>query len=229
MYGVTINGVHCTEYDLKLTSVSNPFPAVKAAAVEIPGADGTLDLTEIYGQPKFANRTLTMTFADVRGYFTRYPDQSFAAWKMHGKKVPIVLDEDPDFYYMGRISFGEWVQTGAAGELTVTADCDPFKYEKIMSDKDWLWDPFCFETGVARGYGNLLVNGSLAFDAFGCRMTVVPDFVCSKAMQVTFKNKTYSLAPGHNTIYDIALEDGFNRLVFTGYGTVSIVFRGAQL
>lgn len=229
MYGVTINGVHCTEYNLVLTSVNNPFPAVKAATVEIPGADGVLDLTEIYGQPKFKNRTLTMRFAGLRGYFKRFQDQSYAAWQWHGEKVPIIFDEDPDYFYLGRLSFGEWAQTGAAGELTVTADCDPFKYEIQMSDDDWLWDPFCFEDGVIRGYKNLQVNGELEVVVAGCRMTIVPTITCTASMQLGFENVFYRLNVGKNTIYDIALKNGANIFKFKGNGHVTISYRGARL
>lgn len=229
MYGVTINGVHCTEYNLVLTAVNNPFPTVKAATVEIPGADGALDLTEIFGQPKFNNRTLTLTFSDLRGYHTRYDDQTMAAWAMHGKKVPIVLDEDPDYFYLGRISFNEWTQTAASGDLVVTCDCDPFKYEFAMSDEEWLWDPFNFETGVIRGYGDIMIHGTKTVVVAGCRKTIVPTIVCTEPMQVVFNGKTYSLSAGQNIVYDIALQDGENELIFNGNGIISVVFRGARL
>lgn len=229
MYGVTINGTHCTALNLILTNVNNPFPDVKTATVEIPGANGVLDLTEIFGQPKFTNRTLTMKFAGLRGYFNRYTDQSYAAWQLHGKKVPIIFDEDPNYFYLGRLSFEEWAQTGAAGDLTVSADCDPFKYEIITSADDWLWDPFNFEVGIIRGYGNLNVNGITYLNVVGCRMTVIPDFICSAPMSLVFKGIVYNLAAGKNTIYDIALEDGVYQMAFDGHGTVTVLFRGGML
>jgi hypothetical protein len=48
---------------------------------------------------------------------------------LHGKKMSIILDDDPDWYYIGRISVSEWKADRNIGKLTIDCDCEPYKYK----------------------------------------------------------------------------------------------------
>ena len=48
-------------------------------------------------------------------------------------------------------------------------------------------------------------------------------------MSVKLNNKTYNLNVGENIMYDMPLKEGYNILIFTGNGTVSIDYRGGSL
>lgn len=52
-----------TDWGLKLESMSISFPEAKTDQVDIPGANGLLDLSEVNGQICYKNRTLTLNFS----------------------------------------------------------------------------------------------------------------------------------------------------------------------
>lgn len=231
MLGCTFDGINLEEeYGMILKNVNNPFPEQKTITVEIPGADGIADLTDLFLPHRFTTRTLTLTFANIDGYAGRYPTQSFLANAFHGKKVKIVLLEEPEFYYIGRVSFDEWKITGnASAEIVATAICDPYKYEAASSLEDWEWDPFNFNNGIIREYGNITVYGSYTLVIPGRRKAVVPTITVSAPMTVTYQGTVYNLSAGDNILYQIALGAGENTLIFTGTGTVSVDYQGGSL
>lgn len=230
MYGVTLGGYHSLkDLGLVLQTVNMPMPAPKVSVIDLPGADGMIDLTEAFGTVKLNNRIISMVFSDMKPYWYRYGDQGWISNLLHGKKVQIIFDEDPDYYYLGRLTFGEFLPAGATRTVTVTADCDPYKYELALSDEEWLWDPFNFETGVIRECGNIIVNGSETVIVPGGQQNTIPTIITDSDMDVTFNGNTYDLTAGENKNYNIVLLPGENELTFTGTGTVSIRFRGTSL
>lgn len=54
--------------------------------------------------------------------------------------------------------------------MTLKFECDPYKYELTATDEDWLWDPFDFEEGVIKEYGNQNVDGTLVLTVIGSPM-----------------------------------------------------------
>lgn len=230
MLGVTLGDYHSADdLGLILQTVNMPLPIPKASVVDLPGADGVIDLTEAFGTVKMQNRLITMTFTDASLYHHRYGVQGYAANLLHGQKVQIIFDEDPYYYYYGRLTFGEFAVTGATRTITVTADCDPYKYEIYTTDEDWLWDPFNFYTGVIRDYGDITVDGSETVTVIGGQQSTVPTITVDADMTVEFDGSTYDLTEGDNINYNIVLEPGENELTFTGTGIVSISFRGTSL
>lgn len=230
MLGVTLGGYHSKEdLGLILQTVNMPLPLPKTAMVEVPGADGALDLTETFGYVKLQSRLITMTFTDMALYNHRYGNQGYISDLLHGKKVQIIFDEDPNYFYYGRLTIGEFLPTGATRTVTITADCNPYKYELWMSDEPWLWDPFNFETGVIREYTGITVSGTETVTVAGGQQNTIPTIITDAAMTVTFNGNTYNLSAGENKLYDIVLVAGNNTLTFTGTGTVAISFRGTTL
>lgn len=47
---------------------------------------------------------------------------------LHGQKLRIILDDDPDCYYIGRLTVSEWKADRLIGTLTIDCDCEPYKY-----------------------------------------------------------------------------------------------------
>ena len=56
-FGLTIDGKHTTEYGLKMLSMYIPQPAVKTNLISVPGASGSIDLSEVTGQRCYENRS----------------------------------------------------------------------------------------------------------------------------------------------------------------------------
>ena len=203
-----------------------PPAKIKRRYVDIPAADGGIDLSELpQGFTVFENRTGTFPFVVVeRSRFDSALTAITAA--LHGKMAYIIKDEEPNFRYRGRVSVNGLDADSLRGIITVEADLEPFKYELASTTEDWLWDPFNFETGVIREYGNISVNGTKAVTVISSPAGGVPTITASAAMTVTYNGETYNLASGSNVIDDIYFPRGVESvtLTFNGTGTVGIDF-----
>lgn len=236
MYGVTFGEKHSYR-NWKLITKSRPkigSPSPKTNYIDIPEADGKLDLTEsLTGEVKFENRKITFEFTVIEArerWTTIYSD---IMNYLHGKKVRLILDEDPNHYYWGRFEIDEWKSDKRTSVLAITGDVDPYKYDMMSSLEDWLWDSFNFETDVIREYKDLVVDGTLDFTVYGSRMSYVPSFIVNstdgQGMTVRYNGTTYNLQDGTNRVVNIVIKDGSSTLHFTGHGTVSIDYKGGSL
>jgi len=48
---------------------------------------------------------------------------------LHGKKERIVLDDDPLFYWIGRLHVSKFTNEKNIGIVSIEADCEPYKYK----------------------------------------------------------------------------------------------------
>lgn len=130
MKGITFGPYHSyNDFGLILGSKKVAAPKVKTVKIEIEGADSALDLTEYFGEPKYSNRELSFDFS------TTVPQSQFMSLfstiqnALHGQKMNIILDDDPEWYYTGRISVSEWKADKRIGKLSIDCDCEPFKHK----------------------------------------------------------------------------------------------------
>lgn len=217
------------DWGLKLLNLFVGFPDAKINQLDIPGADGLLDLTQSMGPVRYGNRELKLIF-DITGDPGKWHAiASTVAGHLHGRRLKVILDSDPGYYYMGRLSISSEKSNYLMNRVTVTGDMEPYKYELQSSLEDWLWDPFDFTSGIIRNYKNLRVEGSLTVTIPGRQMAVVPTITASTAMTVAFRGGKHMLRAGEQKIYAITITEGDHDLIFTGYGTVSIDYRGGIL
>lgn len=227
--GITIGEKHTyRDWGLMWATVSVPMPDARTKTVEVPGANGVLDLTEaINGAVCYANRSITLTFTvncDMEAWHVLY---ARIASYCHGKRLKVTLDTDPSYYYEGRITVQSTKDNNVYGDLTITVDADPLKYEVVSAAEEWLWDPFNFDVGVIRVYKDLAVPCSV--DVIGTFAPVVPVITCSTALTLKLNGETYQLKQGANENPDIIVMPGENKMEFSGSGTFSIDFRGCSL
>lgn len=218
-----------TDWGLKLESMSVSFPEAKTGQVDIPGANGLLDLSEVNGQICYKNRTLTLNFSLLDDYTEWHDLSSKIARALHGKVVKCILPDDPNYYYEGRFSLQSTKNSDVLADFVFSGDVQPFKMERYTAAENWLWDLFSFENGIVRGYSEISVSGSLTLEVIGSDMPIVPEITCSAAMNVEIGGQVFELVEGVNKNYDIVLGSGRNMMKFTGNGTVSIDFRGGVL
>ena len=143
--------------------------------------------------------------------------------------MKIVCDDDPAFYYIGRVSVDNWNSDGRVGKLVIKCTVEPFKYDIVSSDVDWEWDLFDFEQGIINETGELIVDGTRDVTLVCRRKRMFPTFIASADMSVIFEGITYNLKAGSQKVYDIFLCEGKNKLTFMGKGTVSINYIGGSL
>lgn len=231
MIGVTIGEKHSyNDWGLILSSQTISPPTPQINMVSVPMRDGSIDITEtLSGDVKYEDRTLTFTFTVIDARNTWSSKVSEIQNYIHGKRMRIVCDDDPGFYYVGRVSVNEWNSEKSVGKLVVECTVEPFKYDVASSSVDWEWDIFDFEEGIINETGQLIVDGSITITLICRRKRMFPTFIASCAMTVTFDGETYNLKAGSQKVYDIFLCEGENQLTFSGSGTVSIDYIGGSL
>lgn len=131
MKGVKFGGIHSyNEWGLILSEKEIKSPKPKTTEIEIEGSDGVLDYTEFFGGVKYENRSLSFTFRKANiapaDFLALYSEVQNA---LHGKKMQVILDDDPEFYYYGRVSINEWKSNKRIGEIVIEVDAEPYKYK----------------------------------------------------------------------------------------------------
>lgn len=230
MNGVTFGTKHSyKDFGLILSSKTISLPKPKTKTVEVPGADGVIDLTEcLTDDVKYQNRPLSFTFTVIDPIASWSAVLSEVTNFLHGRKLRIYLDSDKNFYYEGRCSVNNFKSNKRLATIVIDCDCDPYKVEKNSTSDPWLWDELSFVDGII--YTNkVTVTGTATATLINRRKVVSPTFTCSAAMTVTFDGVTYSLPVGTTTVLDIRLQEGENIVTFKGTGTVQIDYKGGSL
>lgn len=203
---------------------SRPFvapPKVKTEYVDIPGANGQLDYTEVLtGGVRYGQRTGNWQFLVDNGYWDWPVLYSDLLEYLHGKRHRIVLADDPGYYYIGRTELN--VNFGAKDYSTVTINynLDPLKYPiESTAQSDWLWNELFSNTIIYGKFNvhqektrNIINTGSAAKD-----VTVT----LSSPMDIIFGGSTISLPAGTNS-NALTIQPGDNVMKFVGSGQVTI-------
>lgn len=212
MNGVMFNGLHSySDFSLILSHKELGVPQPKTELLEVPGVDGALDLTEFFGDTKFENRTHKFEFSTIArgdGFINLFSKVQNA---VHGKRMKIVLDEDPGFYYLGRVSVKEWLADKGIGKIMIECNCDPYKLKK---DKTIVTE---------------VIGAEKVITLQNLRKWVVPTITTDAQTQVTFEGVHYSLAAGVHIVPGIVLKDGDNTLTCTGTGTIQFEYQEGAL
>lgn len=245
MYHSIYFGDKNTWDDWHIVSSSRPVlapPTQKTKYVDIPGADGVLDLsTSLTGYPVYNNREGSFEFLVMNGYKDWTVLYSEIMEHLHGQKMRLVLEDDPGYFYEGRFSVNEWKSSHPWSTLSINYNVGPYKWSKELSTDEWLWDIFNFETGVIRSssFKDIPVNSPSSWEAhtfekaFAEVAPVCPEFYVSEAtsdIHVQFNSQIVKLTEGSNIIPDFVIygQDKYT-IWFKGQGKVSMNFRTGRL
>jgi len=236
--GVKFGNYHSyTNWNLILVEGSVEFPQAKTETVNVPGMDGVIDLTGVLSSDvKYENRALSFEFAwkgsydDREGFLNKISEIASA---LHGQKLQIILDDDPDYYYTGRCHINDMKTNFQTMTFTIDCDCEPYKYIIESSGNDWLWNPFSFVDGVIQ-LESFSISGTES-RAFPCeRKTVSPTIkwqpdTAGDTLTITQGETTVTISSGSQIVYDIRFKEGSNTLTFTGEGTVTVRYQRGTL
>ena len=112
-----------THFGLLLASQEIEPAAPRETTVQVPGCDGTLDLSEAAGRLLYDDRTAKFSFLLPRDI----PETARSLYKtLHGKRMSIVTPDSPGRYLTGRVSVGPLLYHRSWGRLTITCRCGPF-------------------------------------------------------------------------------------------------------
>lgn len=235
MYHSITFGEKNTWDDWHLIPASRPRfepPPVKSSFIDIPGGDGSLDLsTALTGQIHYNNRTGKLSFIVANDYKDWTALYTEIMMYLHGRKMRAVLEDDPGFYYEGRFAVNTWESNAQYSTIVINYNVSPYKRDlNGKADDDWLWDPFNFETGIIRHYNNRTVNGTLAVTVYDQGLRATLKITSSVAgMTVKIGSTTYTLSQGVNVMRQVTLAEGENTLTFTGNGVISVDYDGGWL
>lgn len=215
--GTDFGGIHSYR-DLHLIQASVAVDPAKPKTnfINIPGADGAKDFSEApAGRVVFNTRKITWIYKLYPGdnWATKYAQVSNA---INGRSCRITLDDDPDYYYPGRVSVDKHAADGILHTITVTATCQPYKLRQE----------------VTRSVINLAVDVPKVVDFVGERMEVIPVITVTTEVSLQWKGNSYSLSAGTHKILDIQFTEGVNRLqalTTTEAGTLTVEYQKGAL
>lgn len=209
MKGVRFGEFHSwDDFSLILSQKIIGTPSPKTETIDIPGGDGVLDLTEVFGEVKYNNRNLSFDFS------TKVPQSEFMDLfsrvqnALHGQRMQIVLDDDPEWYYTGRISVSEWKAEKNIGKLKIECDCEPWKYKAA-------------ETVIS-----VPISGTEIVVLSNSRKRVVPVITTTASFTFSWGSYSRAISAGTFQIPELELKEGNNTITVSGTGTLS--FRYAE-
>lgn len=127
-------------------------PAPKTNFIEIPGRNGSVDLTTyLTGGVVFGPRSGSWEFIIDNGweYWETTRKNLYSA--IHGQVFKIVFEDNPSWYWDGRLSIADYKPEEANNKITINYVIEPYSHAVLATDAAWLWDPFNFETDYTDG------------------------------------------------------------------------------
>lgn len=211
--GVFFDEKHSIDsWDLIMTSKIISEPEAKIIEVDVPGADGTKDLTEVFGGIKYHNRNILINFdllEDISFWSNKRRD---IVNYLNGRKRKIKFDIDSDYYYIGRCKVSSFYNESTIYKIVVECNCDPYKYknEKTVISKQ-------VEENNTYLFNNLFRE-------------VIPEITVSETLLIEFEGTQYSLSPGKHKILNISLKEGNNEFkIISGSGNLILEYQEATL
>ena len=200
------------DYGLIVAPYAIPMPEPQMNFVEIPGRDGALDLSEAFGTVRYTDRIIPLTL------YARAPfDTSISAFAadVHGRRMNVIFDRDPTYYYDARMTIEDVERHAGYCELSLECRAKPYKLEH-------------FETAIT-----VLPTGSATVTLTNTRMPVVPVITVSAGMTLTFtllgKDYTVNLSAGTHIIPSLVLMEGDTEIEITGTGRITFTYRKGAL
>lgn len=211
MRGILFDTTHSfDDLNLILSKVDIPPAEVKTNYVDIPGSDGTADLTEAHGKVTYYDRECVFTF-------TVYPGDNFEEKKrevsnlLNGKRCKITLDKDPDYFWQGRCFINEYLSNKNIHKIAVGATVAPYKL-RLNTTK----------AIIPAGVQTLRT-------LYNERKEVAPTITNTAAATILFEGGTYTIEPGTHKVLDIMLKEGANKVIVTSGDAVIFEYQEGSL
>ena len=229
-YGAQFGAMHSFR-DFGLYPTSKPViepPQPRTFFVEVPGMSGSLDLTEVL--------TGGVTYDDRKGKFSYYIIGDREHWDtrveditayLHGRRMNVILDEDLDHFYNGRLSISEVSYDEDRAKITIEGIFKPYRYAITQySGNNWLWDQFSFASDVAREYYHINIEGEEDIMIAGINTEAVsPVFILNEGnLEVEYGDHVFQMSPGENIFYQIIIGEKDIDVKVRGFGNLTIEY-----
>lgn len=216
---IVIGGYDTAANGWTLTACKLSDPALKANYVNIPGGDGSWDLSTALtdGQPRYSDRTLTATLECSEG--DRLSRETLIRQminELDGLRHDIELPDDSYHHINGRVHIARNYSDLAHASVTVTATCKPWRYNNAET-------VVTLTAQTTERTARLVNNGRLA---------VVPLLTVSgsgASVRLVYGSASLALSAGEYKWPDLLLTPGAHSLTYSGTGTLKITYREAVL
>lgn len=199
------------DFNLILIGKKIGTPKVKRKTISIEGADSELDYTEFFGEPKYDNRTLDFKFQLLSAPADFIDVHSRVANALNGQKVNIVLPDEPDFYYVGRVEVSDLETEKNQAFFEISCDCEPYKYKENV-------------TVVSQA-----VSGSATIVLDNLRKRAVPTITTDAEFTFTWGKFSATVAAGTFLLPELELVAGSNTVTVTGTGNVAFEYQEGSM
>lgn len=211
MQGICFDKIH-SFYDLNLvlSSVDIPPATPKTNYVEIPGGDGSVDLTEALGEVRYKDR-------ECKFVFTVFPSDDFEVKKteisnlLNGRRFKITVDKNPDYYWIGRCAVNDYASSKNLHQITVGATVSPYKLKNNL-------------TTII-----ITAGENVAATLPNSRKTAIPTITCTAETTIIFNGNEYALSAGTHKILNVELVAGENQIAVTSAEPVTFVYQEGDL
>ena len=214
--GTSFGSIHSHQHLSLIQQSVDVQPAEpKTNYIDIPGVDGSKDFSELpAGRVVFKDRKITWTFALYPGddWHLRHRNVSNL---LNGLACKITLDDDPLYYYEGRLTVTKYKYTKALRQIVVEAVCRPYKLRQEDTRET---------ATLTEEYQTLYLANE--------RMPVVPTIKLSVPATLRYKGAAISLNAGTFQLEQFALSAGLNHLEVkadSGTGSIAVTYREGAL
>lgn len=189
--------------------------APRTSYVQVPGADGSIDLTEALGTVSYDDRELVWTFALYPGddWVERRRKVSNA---INGIACRITPDGEDGWYYDGRVVVDEYATDKMLRTITVKAICRPWRYKMAPTTVS--------RSDLGTAYKQLSLPNE--------RRPVIPTITVAQDTTLLWGSSTINISAGDHILPAIRLAAGSNTLkakVASGTGSITVTYQEASL
>lgn len=234
------NDVYHTYTDLNLiitNACSISEPEMHEDYISVKGRNGLLDISEaLTGRATYKSRHISVELAGVDDMEDWDTNVSYLRNIFEGKIIKLSFDNDSAYYWYGRCHLIDFERNGRIGRIKLDIpNADPYKYNVVAFNEDWLWDPFNFETGIVTEATEHTITGHTEITIPSGLMPVSPTIIVTNintflTVQKYGESRVVDLSLGENKVYAITINDAAESiLIFEGNGKFSINYRGGSL
>lgn len=212
--GVLFDRLH-SYHDLRLILSALDIPAAvpKTNYVDIPGGDGSIDMTQTHGDVKYKDRDCKFTFTAIPVKESEWESlKTKVNNAINGKTFRITLDKDPGYYYLGRCEIDGYSINKRLRQIVVKARVNPWKFKQNETVATFALSET--EKIVT------LSNG---------RRPICPVITCTDNAVVVFDGHSYELEAGSHKVLNIRFTEGQNTLKVSGNGTITFTYQEGDL
>ena len=199
-----------------MSSLVLSAPAQKTNYVDRPGGDGAWDLstTMTDGITRYQNRTLTVALECSEGdRLTRETLIREMVTLLDGKRLRVILPDDTTRHLLGRIHVARKYSDLAHASVTVTVDCEPWKYSNVLTNHLW---------------GLTTTESTKTITILDGR-SVVPTIEVGGEARLVFGTSSISLSKGKHRWPDLLLTPGTHQLKVSGSSSLILSYREGVL